>query len=74
MPEPGMKYDYRSAPVDLVQRASAIAEVCEQHGTTLPGVAIATQGMRTAEQVERNAELHRRPVPAGLWGHLRAEA
>ncbi|WP_406480434.1 aldo/keto reductase [Streptomyces sp. NBC_01615] len=83
-PVPGMKYDYRSAPVDLVHRASAIAEVCEQHGTTLPAAAIAfpythpgvvnvTLGMRTAEQVERNAELHRRPVPASLWDHLRAE-
>ncbi|WP_327666606.1 aldo/keto reductase [Streptomyces sp. NBC_00485] len=83
-PAEGMKYDYQDAPVDLVHRASAIAEVCEQHGTTLPAAAIAfphthpgvvnvTLGMRTAEQVERNAELHRRPVPAGLWDHLRAE-
>ncbi|WP_328513334.1 aldo/keto reductase [Streptomyces mirabilis] len=83
-PVPGMKYDYRSAPVDLVHRASAIAEVCEQHGTTLPAAAIAfpythpgvvnvTLGMRTAERVERNADLHRRPIPADLWDHLRAE-
>ncbi|MCX5053570.1 MULTISPECIES: aldo/keto reductase [unclassified Streptomyces] len=83
-PAEGMKYDYQDAPVDLVHRASAIAEVCEQHGTTLPAAAIAfphthpgvvnvTLGTRTAEQVERNAELHRRPVPAGLWDHLRAE-
>ncbi|MFD8082450.1 aldo/keto reductase [Kitasatospora sp. NPDC059722] len=83
-PALGMKYDYRDAPADLVRRASAIAEVCEQHGTTLPAAAIAfpythpavvnvTLGMRDRAQVERNAELHRRPVPAGLWEHLRAE-
>ncbi|MEV8100127.1 aldo/keto reductase [Kitasatospora sp. NPDC085879] len=83
-PRPGMKYDYRDASTDLVERAQAIADVCEQHGTTLPAAAIAfpythpcvvnvTLGMRTAEQVERNAELHRRPVPAALWERLRAE-
>ncbi|MFE2407274.1 aldo/keto reductase [Kitasatospora sp. NPDC059408] len=83
-PALGMKYDYRDAPAGLVRRASAIAEVCEQHGTTLPAAAIAfpythpavvnvTLGMRDRAQVERNAELHRRPVPAALWEHLRAE-
>ncbi|MEV6212688.1 aldo/keto reductase [Kitasatospora sp. NPDC051914] len=83
-PASGMKYDYQDASTDLVQRAQAIADVCEQYGTSLPAAAIAfpfthpgvvnvTLGMRTAEQVERNAELHRRPVPAGLWEHLRAE-
>ncbi|GAA0698422.1 aldo/keto reductase [Kitasatospora atroaurantiaca] len=83
-PASGMKYDYQDASTDLVQQAQAIADVCEQHGTTLPAAAIAfpfthpavvnvTLGMRTADQVERNAELHRRPVPAGLWDHLRAE-
>ncbi|MFD9127695.1 aldo/keto reductase [Kitasatospora sp. NPDC059571] len=83
-PTGGMRYDYQDAPAELVQRALAIAEVCEQYGTSLPAAAIAfpythpsvvnvTLGMRTAEQVERNAELHRRPVPAGLWDHLRAE-
>ncbi|MFG3228223.1 aldo/keto reductase [Kitasatospora sp. NPDC048194] len=83
-PAHGMKYDYQDAPADLVQRALAIAEVCEQHGTTLPAAAIAfpythpavvnvTLGMRTRQQVEQNAELHRRPVPAGLWDQLRTE-
>ncbi|WP_406430751.1 aldo/keto reductase [Streptomyces sp. NBC_01589] len=83
-PAEGMKYDYQDAPPELVARALAIAEVCEQHGTTLPAAAIAfphthpsiinvTLGMRTPEQVGRNAELHRRAVPAGLWDRLRAE-
>ncbi|WP_035839604.1 aldo/keto reductase [Kitasatospora azatica] len=83
-PTPGMKYDYQDAPADMVHRALAIAEVCEQHGTTLPAAAIAfpythpavvnvTLGMRTPAQVEQNAELHRRAVPAGLWDQLRTE-
>jgi D-threo-aldose 1-dehydrogenase len=83
-PADGMKYDYQDASPDLVHRALAIADVCEQHGTTLPAAAIAfpythpavvnvTLGMRTPEQVERNVELHRRVVPDGLWDALRAE-
>ncbi|AYC43856.1 aldo/keto reductase [Streptomyces griseorubiginosus] len=83
-PAEGMKYDYQDAPTDLVQRALAIAEVCEQYGTTLPAAAIAfpfahpavvnvTLGMRTAEQVRRNVELHARPIPDGLWDELRAQ-
>ncbi|MFE2972573.1 aldo/keto reductase, partial [Streptomyces sp. NPDC059340] len=83
-PAKGMKYDYQDAPPELLARALAIAEVCATHGTTLPAAAIAfphthpgvvnvTLGMRTAEQVERNAELCHRPVPAGLWDDLRAQ-
>ncbi|MCX3058290.1 aldo/keto reductase [Streptomyces beihaiensis] len=82
-PAEGMTYDYREAPPALVARARAIAEVCAAHGTTLPAAAIAfpyshpsiinvTLGMRTARQVERNVELHRRGVPGGLWDDLRA--
>ncbi|MDH6455867.1 D-threo-aldose 1-dehydrogenase [Streptomyces sp. SAI-119] len=83
-PAEGMKYDYQDAPTDLVRRALAIAEVCERYGTTLPAAAIAfprthpavvnvTLGMRTAEQVRRNVELHARRVPDGLWDELRAQ-
>ncbi|MGW2723951.1 aldo/keto reductase, partial [Streptomyces sp. NPDC001492] len=83
-PAAGMKYDYQDAPTELVQRASAIAEVCERHGTTLPAAAIAfpsthpavvnvTLGMRTAEQVRRNVQLHSQHVPDGLWDELRAQ-
>ncbi|MGK3940010.1 aldo/keto reductase [Streptomyces caeruleatus] len=81
-PEEGMKYDYQDAPAELVARARAIAEVCEAHGTTLPAAAIAfplthprvvnvTLGMRTAEQVTRNAQLHGSTVPGALWDDLR---
>ena len=83
-PAPGSKYDYQDAPPELITRARRIAEVCEEHGTTLPAAAIAfplthpavvnvTVGMRTAGQVTRNAQLYRQPVPPGLWTALRAE-
>ncbi|WP_142147785.1 aldo/keto reductase [Streptomyces sp. SLBN-31] len=83
-PAEGMKYDYQDAPTDLVRRAQAIAEVCAAHGTSLPAAAIAfpythpsiinvTLGMRTAQQVGRNVELHDQHVPDGLWDDLRAQ-
>ncbi|MFF4728679.1 aldo/keto reductase [Streptomyces mirabilis] len=83
-PAEGMKYDYQDAPPALVSRARAIAEVCAGHGTTLPATAIAfpythpsiinvTLGMRTAEQVGRNVELHDQQVPDRLWDDLRAQ-
>lgn len=83
-PTQGMKYDYQDAPTTLVDRARAIADVCADHGTTLPAAAIAfplthptiinvTLGMRTAEQVGRNVELHQRHIPEELWDDLRAQ-
>ncbi|NUQ98570.1 MAG: aldo/keto reductase, partial [Streptomyces sp.] len=83
-PTEGMKYDYQDAPPALVARARAIADVCEAHGTTLPAAAIAfpythpsiinvTLGMRTAEQVGRNVQLHDQRVPDALWDELRAQ-
>jgi D-threo-aldose 1-dehydrogenase len=82
-PAQGMTYDYQEAPAALVARARTIAEVCAAHGTTLPAAAVAfpyshpdiinvTLGMRTAQQVVRNVELHRQGVPDGLWDDLRA--
>ncbi|MBW8738044.1 MAG: aldo/keto reductase, partial [Streptomyces turgidiscabies] len=83
-PAEGMKYDYQDAPPELVARAQAIAEVCKGHGTTLPAAAMAfpythpsiinvTLGMRSPEHVARNAELHRRRIPEGLWDDLRTQ-
>ncbi|WP_055523131.1 aldo/keto reductase [Streptomyces graminilatus] len=81
-PAEGMKYDYQDASPELVNRARAIADACEQHGTTLPAAAMAfpfshpstvnvTLGMRDRTQVTRNVELHGRAVPQALWDDLR---
>jgi D-threo-aldose 1-dehydrogenase len=83
-PADNAKYDYQDAPPELVTRARAIAELCEAHGTTLPAAAIAfpfthpavvnvTLGMRTRDQVERNARLRDQPVPNALWTDLAAQ-
>ncbi|SEC22232.1 D-threo-aldose 1-dehydrogenase [Streptomyces sp. 3213] len=81
-PAEGMKYDYQAAPPELIDRARAIADVCQAHGTTLPAAAIAfplthpsvinvTLGMRDPGQVRRNARLHQQPIPQKLWQDLR---
>jgi D-threo-aldose 1-dehydrogenase len=84
-PADGARHDYESAPPELVERARAIARVCERHGTTLPAAALAFPlahpavvsvcvGARSAEQVRRNAALYREAIAADLWNELKAEA
>ena len=83
-PPVGARHDYESAPPELVERASAIAQVCERHGTTLPAAALAFPlahpavvsvcvGARSAEQVRRNAALYRQAIRSDLWSELKAE-
>ena len=78
------RYDYREAPPEIVRRARAIAAVCRRHGTTLPAAAIAFPlahpavvsvcvGARSAEQIHRNASLHRESIAPDLWLELKAE-
>ncbi|MGD8194540.1 aldo/keto reductase [Herbiconiux sp. P18] len=82
-PAPDAHYDYGPAPLTLVEKAVRIAEVCEAHGVSLPQAAIAfplqhpavvnvTLGMRTAQQVDRNADLFAAPLPDTLWAALRS--
>ena len=80
-PAADAKFDYQDAPRELIDRANRIADICEQHATTLPAAAAAfplghpsivnvTLGMRSADQVRRNAELFNTDVPAPLWTDL----
>ena len=82
-PGPGAKFNYEDAPPELIARANQIADICEQHGTSLPAAAIAfplahpcvvnvTLGMRSAAEVQQNVNLYNRTVPPGLWSDLRA--
>ncbi|MET9230876.1 aldo/keto reductase [Lentzea sp. NPDC003310] len=79
----GAKYNYEEAPLELVERARAIAEVCGRHGVTLPEAAIqfalghpavvsVVIGARTAEQMTANAAYFSASVPEDLWNELKA--
>ncbi|MDQ1294484.1 MAG: D-threo-aldose 1-dehydrogenase [Actinomycetota bacterium] len=83
-PEADAKYDYLDAPSDVVERARRLADICQEHATTLPAAAIAfplghpsvinvVLGMGAPEEVTRNATMYADTVPAELWEHLRAE-
>jgi D-threo-aldose 1-dehydrogenase len=80
-PPADAKHDYADAPRALLERAHAIAAICERHGTTLPAAAIAFPGAhravvnvcigaRSARQIARNVALHREPPPDDLWPDL----
>jgi D-threo-aldose 1-dehydrogenase len=82
-PGPGAKYDYEDAAPEVIARANQIADICEQHGTSLPAAAIAfplahpcvvnvTLGMRSADEVQQDVGLYHRQIPPGLWSDLRA--
>jgi D-threo-aldose 1-dehydrogenase len=77
------KYNYETAPGELLDRARTIGAICDRHGTTLPAAAIAFPlahpavvsvclGARSARQVQRNVALYGEPIPAGLWPELNA--
>jgi D-threo-aldose 1-dehydrogenase len=84
-PVSGAKYEYEDAPTELIDRANAIADVCERHGVSLPEAAIAfpllhpavlsvVVGVRDAAQMTSNVERYETPIPDALWTELRSRS
>ena len=80
-PVEGARFDYRVAEPDLVAKVHRIADVSEAHGVDVPAVAIAFArrhsavasvviGMRSARDVDDNADRFNTPIPTGLWSDL----
>lgn len=74
-------YDYAQAPAEVIGRANALADVCEEFGITLPEAAIAFPlrhpavvsvviGMRTADQVADTARRYETRIPEEFWTAL----
>lgn len=72
------KYNYEEAPNRIVEKAQQLSVLAAAHDTTLPTAALAFSlrdpavtnvnvGMRTADQVRRNVDLFRSPVPESFW-------
>jgi D-threo-aldose 1-dehydrogenase len=83
-PAAGATFDYAPASRELLSRAHQLAGICEAHGVTLPQAAMAfplhhpvvagiVVGMRSAQEVTRNAESFRAVIPPQLWADLRSE-
>ncbi|WP_341394203.1 aldo/keto reductase [Arthrobacter sp. G119Y2] len=77
-PAPDATYNYAPASPPVLERANALADLAEKHGTTLPAAALAfpyrepavaavVLGMRSAEQVERNVRLRDAVIPEQFW-------
>lgn len=71
-------YEYAQAPAELIARAREYAAIAERHGVTLPDLAVqyplrhpavrtVALGMRTAAQVESNAERMGVEIPEAAW-------
>ena len=82
-PAPDALYDYQPAPAALLERANAIADLCEAHGVTLPEAAVAyplrhpavasvVLGARGRAQVAQNADRAAASIPDALWNDLAA--
>ncbi|MEC4016695.1 aldo/keto reductase [Streptomyces sp. H27-D2] len=80
-PRPGARYDYATAPDELLRRARELAAVCGEFGVPLraaalrfpfghPSVAAAVVGAAGPEEVRDNAELFGHDIPDALWHAL----
>jgi len=80
-PSANATYNYQPAPVELLERATRIAQICQSYGTTLPEAALAyvrthdavtctVVGMGSAAQVKETVRRAGVDVPAELWPAL----
>ncbi|MDE2893660.1 MAG: aldo/keto reductase [Chloroflexota bacterium] len=78
-------YNYRAAPVEMLDHARAIKAVCDRHGVPLkaaalqfilthPAIAAVIPGAASAAEVEENARMVETPIPAALWVALKDAA
>jgi D-threo-aldose 1-dehydrogenase len=83
-PVAGAKYNYRDATAEELDRCRRIERVCAAHTVPLaaaalqfplghPIVASVIPGALSPDQVVRNVENFRYPIPAGLWSDLKSE-
>jgi D-threo-aldose 1-dehydrogenase len=83
-PRPGARFDYMTAPPELVERAQRMAAICQRHGTDLktaaiqfplfhPRVASVTTGVRTRAHFDDYPRAFAADIDPGLWAELRAE-
>jgi D-threo-aldose 1-dehydrogenase len=83
-PKPGAHYNYQTAPVELLERARRIREVCARHDVPLkaaavqfplghPAVSCVVVGCRSTAQLQESLEMFAVDIPQSLWQELKAE-
>lgn len=82
-PNPAAPSGYRATTAEALATATALADLCERHGATLPQAAIqfplrhpavsqVVVGMRSPAEVASDLALLTTPVPAELWEEIDA--
>ena len=80
--KPGAKYNYATAPAEVMERVARIEAVCADHGAPLaaaalqfvvahPAVAAFCAGTRTVEQLDQNLDWFSHPIPVAFWADLK---
>ena len=83
-PVKGARYDYTTAPADVVDRVKRLAAICGTYGVPMqaaalqfplshPSVSTVIAGAATPGEVAANVEFMNFPIPSALWSHLRSE-
>jgi D-threo-aldose 1-dehydrogenase len=81
--KPGVHYDYKPAPPAILDKVAKIERVCADHQVALPAAALqfplthpsvcsVIPGSRTIDELKRNLELFRTPIPKALWSDLKS--
>jgi D-threo-aldose 1-dehydrogenase len=81
---PGARFRYREAPEEILQLARRINAVCIRHSVPLkaaalqfvfghPAVATVIPSTRSEERFRENFAMMSHPIPAALWGEMKAE-
>ena len=84
-PDAGARYAYTDAPPDIISRARAMADVCQQYAVPLaaaalqfslrePRIAATIVGMSRPERIQQTLELAAHPIPDEVWPQLDALA
>jgi D-threo-aldose 1-dehydrogenase len=81
-PSAAANYNYVQAPLEVIERARQIHDVCSRHGVdpkaaalqfplAHPAVATVITGARTPAEIDMNVRLMSTPIPPELWDDLR---
>lgn len=81
--QPGAKYNYKDAPIAVMERVQRIQTICERYGVPLrvaatqfplahPAVTALLLGVQSPQEIDDNLAALRHPIPPDLWQALRA--
>jgi D-threo-aldose 1-dehydrogenase len=85
VPDASARYEYGTVPAAVLERARALAQVCESHGVELPAAALqytlrdpavrtVVVGAASPAQLRQSAERMHAAIPEALWTDLRERA